>query len=172
MAEIQSVQSVPQGLLELLGMKGSGVNPRSLDSVVQANIDVRQMYALSKLSSPSASAAAGAPPVEARITVPDNEWWMLLGASTTVISDTGGMTYVAATISVSFGSQGLIPVAEENWGPGITFVAGSSVHTLPFFPPYPLVLRPGSAIAGRFYWAQPAGVTASVNLQVNVGVLS
>lgn len=169
MAELQSVQAVPQGLLELLGMKGSGQNPRTLDSIIDGVVDVRQMYALQRLSSPSAGFTA----TFAELTVPATETWVLLTAQGVMRTTGATTTYAQGALYIGFGNGiGELAVATQK----LELAAGGAMPsglaaTLPFCAPYPLVLRPGGTIGCREA-ARIGGAALEYAIQVNVGVLS
>lgn len=174
MAEIESVQAIPQGLLEILGMKGSGINPRSLDSVLQGVIDVRQMYALNVVSTQSALAAAAVPINTATVTVPPNENWVLLSAVATLVAADGASSLVLAGVGMGFGAAATpILCTTKNLirGAGALFSIGSTL-AVPFFPPYPVLIRGGGSVFAQYIHSQPTTSSWSVSIVANVGVLS
>ena len=172
MADLQSVQQVPQGLLEILGMKGTGQNPRTLDSAMQANADVRQMLALSRLASPASGFTSGAVGTAVEVTVPQNEWWVLLTAAGIVRVDDAATVLLSGVVEVRFGAIGRLAVSQGTLiRQGTSALPVGQLRTIPFCAPYPLVLRPGGGISCRIDNLL-SGATAEAAIQVNVGVFS
>jgi hypothetical protein len=172
MAELLSVQAVPQGLLELLGMKGSGVNPKTLDSVVQGVLDVRQAYALSRLSNPFDGFNTGGQGTSAIVTVPEGQIWMLLSVVGTLITGDALSTEYGGSVDLSFSSVGRIPVAWQvrHNGAGTALPNNDSMN-IPFVPPYPMLLRGGASIEVRCS-KLIGGAVIDVGLEANVGIFS
>jgi hypothetical protein len=88
MADIQTIQRVPRGLLDLLGSKGTGDTPHLLNAALVPVIDLWWLYALEnqqQLNGNTANLATGSQGFQAAatttFTVPDGEIWLLLNHS-------------------------------------------------------------------------------------------
>lgn len=159
MANPQTIQRVPSGLLELLGMKGTGQTPPVLASELAGVVDTTQMYLRSVLSSQSIVNAAAVLATAVDITVPDNQYWILRGAYVR-LQPAAGCTALAAALQI--GNIGtIIPVA---WNEFSTF-GTNFVMSLPWQPPQPWILAPGDFLRGNINALAGA---ASVNLGLTV----
>lgn len=148
MAELKSVQSIPSGVLELLGMKGSGQNPKTFEDALRGVIDVRQLYALPRMATAFDGFNAGAIGTKATLTVPANEHWLLLQVQGLVRVDGAATVLIAGSIEIDFGIVAQLDVTREELKLGDGAVlADNTVLQVPWFPPYPVMLRGGSRIS-------------------------
>lgn len=172
MAELLSIQSVPAGLLELLGMKGTGINPRTLESAVRATVDARQMFALARLSSPADGFNSGAAGTNALLVVPEGQWWIVLSVQGILRVDGAACTYLEGNVQLRYGAAGLLSVQRGvlTLGDNSALDDNQTMH-IGWHAPEPVILRPGGAIAANIQWIRGAA-SADVAVQANIGVLS
>lgn len=111
------INSVPVGLLDLLGIQSQGTNPGALSDFVQSTLDLSNLYLTWKRRNLVDSTFFGAAATSSVVlaTVPANEYWYLLGGALVNLSapaatgsaylecQVGGTTqYVSNTLSVAY----------------------------------------------------------------------
>lgn len=148
MADLRSIQRVPIGLLELLGMKGSGTNPNAITSEVRPVVDLAQMYGIRTIDQASAINAALAIGGTMTITVPQNEHWLLFNAFTFFTGGGGTITELGGNVALDLGSGQSFVVAQNRDSSAAGFPAASSMQ-IPWQAPYPWIIKPGGAIIGQ-----------------------
>src|SRR5690606_14080496 len=77
------INSVPVGLLDLLGIQSQGTNPGALSDFVQSTLDLSNLYLTWKRRNLVDSTFFGAAATSSVVlaTVPANEYWYLLGGA-------------------------------------------------------------------------------------------
>jgi len=84
MAGPLTIQRFPRGLLDLLGMKGTGQAPTSLAELLAGTIDATQFYLFERITTTTkflANSAIGGYRTDATLTVPAGELWIFDTAS-------------------------------------------------------------------------------------------
>lgn len=97
MADRFTIQRVPRGVLELLGLRGSGDLPHDMAQEIRATIDIGPFYGFDLLRTPSSLTAAIA-----------NGW-----NTTTALTVPAGEIWVPSNISVELGSG--VGAAAQVW---------------------------------------------------------
>lgn len=156
------VQRVAAGLLEVFGLKGHGQNPLALVPTVQPTVDLLQMYARSQRISQFIQNAAAAEGTAVSLVVPDNQTWVLLHCFGRIVQ-TATMTALRGNVQIESSV-----VAERE--PGSYGATVTGVFTVPFVPPYPMVLLPRTVVSFR---AAVIGTDATADISLNavVGVM-
>jgi hypothetical protein len=164
------VQRYPQGLLEILGMKGTGDVPSQLANSYVGTLSIMQMLTRTNITRTLAANAAAVQGNTVIVTVPQNEVWTL-GTLNVRIPEQAAMTVVSTSVTVNRAGQPSV-VASERWsalsaGP---FVAGGNLF-LTWSPDEAWVLLPGETIVAAL--TTLAGVAnAGLNLNVVAGVFT
>lgn len=154
------IQRVPRGLNDVLNIFG-GAGPVELEDRVRATLDTLQLYGNTQrtIAANTTVAAENAP---LNITVPNNQWWILFGASLE-IAKTATMTALRGVIEING-----VGYASAELGPfGATETGNTHVC---FAPSYPMLLAPRTVLAGR---ASIIGTDANAtcSFEVDIGVL-
>lgn len=141
----QAIQRPPVGMLSLLGSKGTGFNPTELLDGVVPIIDLTAFYQAQDISSTlETGAATNVVGNGAFTTVPQGEYWQLLGVGGLWSGFTAGSVF-RACIEIGF-QPNLIPVATS--GADHTISAGATdIFRIPWVPAQPTILSPGMRIA-------------------------
>jgi len=150
-----TIQRVPTGLLDVLGMKTSGDNPSSLAPFVQAGLDLREFYDTQTITwrvfnQGGANGAVGVrtfntgttPPI-----VPDGELWVVRNFGMSSVNLAVGESY---TIRLGWARNVFGSNRPLNWWqyPPQTFTgtaAGVGVN-IGWQLPYPLIWMPGDGM--------------------------
>ena len=164
MAGRLTIQRFPKGLLDWLGMKGSGDVPADLSPLVQSSIEIGPLYLLDRIAqavtgSPNINANGTFAAVAANLTVPPGEQWMLTNYTIARTANFGagtGGTFQGAYFRAAVTQYFALP------GPVVCPVAGSFAWTYQF-KPYELVLSPGDLLAG-YVTSGVFGIPAGVNM--------
>jgi hypothetical protein len=162
---IGQVQSFPSGILELLGLKGTGNFPNALSSAYAPTLPMLQMLGRGTDQHITATNAAAAQGAAVTVTVPQNQLWLVtyvsaryLGA--VAITDMAGYLMIGTSTASSTG------VATSNFG-SRAFTAG--FYDVVWVPPNPWVCLSGDVISAVM--RRLVGVAnTSVAIQVHAGV--
>lgn len=113
-----TIQRVPRGVLELLGLRGSGDLPHEMAQEIRATLDIGPFYGFDLLRTPSSLVAAVANGwnTTAALTVPAGEIWVVTNATVQWGSGAG------AAGSLWFGYKRL----QDNTGPSRSFAPAMS----------------------------------------------
>lgn len=154
------ISRVPRGLVDLLSAFG-GVTPPELEDRIRAVVELVQFYGMQHLTVQSANNAAAAKGVGVVITPSTTNWAVLFMATTSIVK-TATVTALSGQVFIRR-SSGLFNmcVAERALGP--FGAAETGVAAVPFIPPYPMLLPPGSTITGV---ANILGTDATANVIV------
>lgn len=97
MADRFTIQRVPRGVLELLGLRGSGDLPHDMAQEIRATLDIGPFYGFDLLRTPSQliAAVANGFNTHANLTVPSGEIWAMTNI-TAEISTGAGAAVVAS----------------------------------------------------------------------------
>ncbi|HZN25342.1 MAG TPA: hypothetical protein VFB75_14040 [Burkholderiales bacterium] len=142
-----SIQRVPQGLLNLLNIKG-GKTPIELEDRVRCALEMLQMYGLQQVQRLTASGATAEGASQA-IVLSTTNWTVLFGASVS-FSKTATMTALWGSILLfrgggPVGTAGLVLAS----GPGGPFGATETgTVQIPWIAPYPWLCPPNTSING------------------------
>lgn len=143
------IQSVPRGLLSLLGIKSTGVNPARLPDDVLAVVDVTAHYGdIASSTASQAGIAAAGTIIEIENgggSNPVGVAWRLLAVGYTV--ETFSAAGVVASIGVTLQPTGgvLVPLLEQvRYTAPAGFAAYRVDNGIPM--PQPIVLPPGSKL--------------------------
>jgi len=136
------VQRYPNGLLEMLGLKGLSP-PRALADEIVGHLDLLQFYGQSQLQNLSASNAALAENGIITVTPQESAWTLLFGVACVIVK-TGTMTACEGAWSKG-------PIASAQWlaSTGSLFPFGATetgAVRRGFRFPYPLILPPATPI--------------------------
>lgn len=158
MALETEIQRVPAGLANVLNLFG-GILPVNLATQVIGNIDLLQFYGLSQRTVDGASNAALPPNTNLTVQLPP-KWCVLYSASFTAVI-TAATTKLSNILAINRGTpSGPVYAQREYTQFG---VAGNC--TLPFAPPYPLLLPPSTTIVGAM---DLLGVSATLSCSLIV----
>lgn len=163
---IGPVQRYPQGLLDVLALKGV-TPPQLLSDELQGQIELLQFLGLTQRQVLFANNAAAAEGVTVSTGLPAGAWGILFFMSGS-FTKTATMTALRGTLFINRGGLS-IAVASQELGPfGAT---ESGVCSVTFAPAYPLLLPPGSTLLSS---AQVIGTdaTAAIGVQAEVGLLA
>lgn len=148
MAELFSIQRIPAGLLQLLGMRGTGKNPGALSDQVIGTLDLRQAYQLDQLDTEASAFVTGPSGTNAVITVPDNEWWVVTQILAIARVDGILTTFIESHVQISQGRQGRLTVARETYQNGDNSVLpDNAVVHCGVVLPYPMIVSPAATLA-------------------------
>jgi hypothetical protein len=112
------IQAVPRGLLSGLNIVGSGDNIRALADDLRATMDAEPYYYASKLETVTAGNAAAVNYGDAVIlTVPSNEYWLVVAACT--------------SIQIAVGRDGAINLAYQRTSTSVPVLLDSAVIAPP-----------------------------------------
>jgi len=148
------VQRFPRGLLQFLGMVGTGDQPRLLADEVRASLDMLHFYGSTTIQRVGATALAGVTAAgdQLVLTVPAGEHWMMLGATVAV-----GPAAAADVLRTSFrvqvppaaGSPSTVGQVQLGQSGELTAVAAGAILSFGFPLPQPFMLAAGSAIVAN-----------------------
>lgn len=166
MANPASIQRVPAGLLNVLGMQSAGSTPPELAQLVNGVMDLLQFYALTQRQVLS---AVGTPAIGGSVTLaltPASSWGVLFAARAE--SDrTATQTSLGNHVALQRGTTGLFQVYAAAIDPLPGHVG--ELESL-LVPPYPLLLPPSSSL--RLGVTALAGdATVNCTLTAEIGLL-
>ena len=109
MADRFTIQRVPRGVLELLGLRGSGDLPHDMAQEIRATLDIGPFYGFDLLRTPSSllSAMSAGFNTSTALTVPAGEMWAVTNISAEI------STAAASAATVNIGYKRL----QDNTGP-------------------------------------------------------
>lgn len=93
MADRFTIQRVPRGVLELLGLRGSGDLPHDMAQEVRATLDIAPFYGMDLLrtvSNLNAAPGTGWNTSATVLTVPAGEIWVMQNLTTSISTGVGG----------------------------------------------------------------------------------
>lgn len=140
---VGKIQRTPQGLLQYLGMVGTGVPPTLMADEVRAVFDLAPFYIAGRLEGVGATNAAAAAVADfARATVPAGEMWLLIsgqyGLTATTSGDQAALSFILNTVDINRIRCDSFPLR--------TAVAATARLSQGFRFEKPIVLRAGEAI--------------------------
>jgi hypothetical protein len=148
MAQLDSVQRVPPGLLELLGMRGTGQLPTRLVDTLSGELALLDAYGSQSSAVRSAIGLAVAPNGTINLPVPAGQAWIVKSFGAQIIA-AAGATFVSATLQISSGASGsAADVRSERWPTAVIPATGAILDLNTLFPSY-LWLRAGSVMTVR-----------------------
>lgn len=166
-----SVQRVPQGLLDVLSIKGVDFLPSELSRQVVPVLELLQYYGLQQqqvvFNNNPVLAEAGTVGTTNVVGDSANKWAILFGATAT-IGKTATMTAARISIVVQRNGSNGLTVASEEMGPFGATETGAA--NLAWVAPYPLLLRPPWDIRA-FLGILGTDATASVSIVAELGLL-
>lgn len=146
MAEPFDIQRFPSGLLELLGMRGSGSTPKQLGAEIRGIVDCAFLYASDNETLAFASNANFAQ--GGSLTIPITEHVMLTSLSVRIAQNFATTTFMEAQLAVRTRTV-LNTVTSRAWvaqAAGTLGGVGAAVE-LAFVPPWqPYVISPGGGL--------------------------
>lgn len=163
-----TIQRVPRGLLDLLGLKGFGDNPSELEDKVRAHVDITQLY----LGDQFQSAATATANISANgfntaatslLTVPAGTYWLVSGFVAQRSVALPAATNFAVQLGVlRQGSASPMPLLPDERVvlTGETFALGVTLN------PGQLVMRPGDQL-GIYTQKGAYGTAIPVSLQAD-----
>lgn len=159
------VQRAPQGILELLGMKGAGSLPDDFLKTIHPTLEVAQFFGNQQrqlLQSPATAIARGTI-ISAGIT---SAWSVLYGAAVQV-AKTATLVSLGTSLFVS-GPQATIQLASIYWNPIVGAADGNM--RLSYVCPYPMLIAPGSNLFAAYDAGTDANATMTVSFSIgNLG---
>lgn len=139
------IQRVPQGLLSLLGVKGTGQNPRLFGDVVSPTLELLPfLIAPTLTAAETITAAVAAAGSGATVTVPAREAWVLVAISARL--DTGTVAGLAGAFIGLQSNDGSPAVVVANSGPVQTIANANQRFDFGIAMPQPMLLAPGSSV--------------------------
>jgi hypothetical protein len=166
---LNQVQRFPSGLLELLGMKGTGEFPKELAGIYSGVIPLHQLLARSTMQFRTVFDPAAAQGGIVQFQVPERETWLLVATNVRVagavaITSLGVATYVTANRAAGAVTQAVN--ASRFQAP----YAPANLHS-PWQPAVPWVLLSGDQIQAVL--AEIAGAaTTGLVLDISYGVFT
>jgi hypothetical protein len=167
-----TIQRVPRGLLDLLGLKGFGDNPTELEDKVRGVVDLTQLY----LGDQFVSLATGTPNISANgfnvaadqvLTVPAGTYWLVSG----FVCQRSVALAAATSCSVQLGVSRLGAVSAMPLAPDERVVLTGETFSLGVcFNPGQLVLRPGDRL-GCYTQKGLYGTPFPISMQADVYAL-
>jgi len=159
-----AIQRVPRALSDLLSIFG-GQTPQQLGDQVLGTVELLQFYGLNQQQFLNATDGALAIGGTVSLTVPANQYWVLLGAHAVITVPVGG---TAARLNVNLGNgSSFVALANEQITAGV--VAGQDFR-VPCVMPYPRILLPNYSIRAQLEHLAGAAA-ASVGITAQIGVL-
>lgn len=141
------IQGLPTGLLDLLGIKSTGRNPRLLLDEVRPVVDIFSLYSGNRLEPIATSAALAAVGDGATITVPAGEAWDLIGYEGGFFV-TAGSIIAGSEVSVGVTVQGSF-IRMGTHASAADCGAGEGSHFAQMVPRR-MLMPPGSNLRVRF----------------------
>jgi hypothetical protein len=137
----KTIQTIPRGLLHLLGLKNLGRVPSALLDEVRPTIDIQDWWLREKLQRGSSFVAFNGAPVlggfsqmnvlsnlPALSTVPNGETWFVKKATAEVIINGVGTADLFNNVCIATRQQIAITIFRQQWSPQIS---GAAHATLP-----------------------------------------
>jgi hypothetical protein len=142
-ADAKTIQRLPNGLLDLLGMQSTGDTPHLINGEVQGTLELSDLYLTDRLRGANAATAnvAAVGPLLTTVGPPAGEQWMVYGftgASDVALAAATGYTANLLINRASTGFSQFVtqPFAIANparWAGGVTYER-------------PLIMRPGDLL--------------------------
>lgn len=170
MADPGSIQRVPAGLLNVLGMQSAGSTPPELAQLVSGVIDLLQFYGLTQRQVLSATQVAVGPLTDLNLELtPPTAWGILFNANANA-GIVAGMTGMQIVLGLQRGATGVFAaVASKIYLNAAGDLDDSGLWAI-FNPAYPLLLPPSSTL--RVHLGGVAGVAgADIGVVGEIGLL-
>lgn len=144
MAGPTTIQRVPTGLLDMLGMQSTGVGPSEVAQLVQPVVDLGSLYLWDRVRVLTANTPniASVNPFASTVTPPTGEQWFVYGISMTTTGVLAAATAFTAAMSINRGVSSLLwqnlmdPISASA---GQLWASGRIWDT-------PIIMRPGDTL--------------------------
>jgi len=142
-ADAKTIQRLPVGLLDLLGMQSTGDTPHLISGEVQPTLDLTDLYLTDRLRGANAATAnvTAAGSLLSAVGPPAGEQWLCYGFAGTSLGALAAATGFTANLLINRPSVGFAqfitnpyPIANPGlWAGGVTYET-------------PLIMRPGDTL--------------------------
>lgn len=144
MAGPTTIQRLPTGLLDMLGMQSTGASPNEIAGVVTPTVNLGDLYLWDRVRVLTANTPniASVNPFASTVTPPQGEQWMVYGISMTTTGVVAAAAGFTAAMAINRGVSSLLwqllqtphPVTTGNlWASGIVWDT-------------PIIMRPGDTL--------------------------
>jgi len=155
----RQTQTYPRTLLDVLQLKDSSAF--GLEDNYRATIDLTEILGMDRVTAFEASSAtivSGSVAAQVPIQVPEQQLWVMVAASATIVGDTVGDT-MAARVRHRRRGRGAAYVASV--APVTTVIAAQQVTASVVYP-RPTIMQPGDSISGIFAFESTGGPATGV----------
>jgi hypothetical protein len=149
-----TIQRVPRGVLELLGLRGSGDLPHEMAQEIRATLDIGPFYGFDLLKTPSQLTASVANGWNIAHTVPPGELWVPTNISAEFSSGVGAAAFLCLGYKRLQDNTG----PNRSFGQSVTLGASAIAQMGVSFNFGQLILASGDTVGAR-----ASGVAATVS---------
>ena len=139
---VGKIQRTPTGLLQYLGMVGTGIPPTLMADEVRASFDITPFYNAGVIAGQSVAGNVQVPGNTQIATVPAGQAWLVLGGQLSVQAGAIGETVrTSALIGLKDGNNVRVATSQT-----MTSLAATARLSHGFMLPNPILLTPGESI--------------------------
>lgn len=165
---VGKIQRTSRGLLQFLGMVGTGVPPTLMADEVRPAVDLLHFFGTTQIIRVGASGAANAQnPGDAVVaTVPSDTYWIMLGGNVAVgPAAAGDIMRTSFRVQVTPAAPGPVATGQVQLGQSelMTAQAANAVLSFGLTLPQPFILSPGDSIRGTVL---DSNVAAALDMSV------